>query len=115
MHSDLCIQGMFFAADNGIDLLSYHKRIYEIVLKHRVDVENIDILAASLSDLLDADAFRIALSSGKYRQIQQEANDSAFKQSGIWVVPAYRMGNRRLDSIEDVYITKQQLRVFLDE
>lgn len=56
-HSDLCIQGMFFAADNGVDLLAYHERAYSLILKRRVNVENIDILAQSFSDLLDAEAF----------------------------------------------------------
>ena len=114
MHSDLCIQGMFFVVDNGVDLWTYHERAYSLILKRRMNVENIDILTECFSDLLDAKALREALKSGKYRKVQQKANRYAFEQSGVWVVPAYRMGGRRLDSVEDVGVSKEHLRAFLE-
>ena len=114
VHSDLCIQGMFFAADAGADLPAYHERMYDLCLRRRVDVEDIDTLAANVGDILDADAFRGALKSGAYRAAQEAANDYAFEQSGVWVVPAYRMDGRRLDSIEDVGVSKAQLKAFLN-
>ena len=113
IHSDLCIQGMFFAKEHGIDLLVYHERMYDLVLHRRVNVENADILAKHVEDLLDGKAFLEALKSGKYKKMQQKANHYAFGQSGVWVVPAYRMEGQRLDSIEDVTITKKQLETFL--
>ena len=112
-HSDLLIQGMFFAAENGVDLLAYHQRAYELILKRRANVENADTVADGFSDMLNSDDLRKALDRGQYRKIQQEANDYAFEQSGVWVVPAYRMDGRRLDSIEDIGMTKTQLRAFL--
>ena len=37
----------------------------------------------------------------------------AYDISEVWVVPAYRMGGKKLDSIEDVGVTKDQLAEFL--
>ena len=114
MHSDLLIQGMYFAADHGANLLAYHQRAYDLILKRRADVERADVVAAGFADLLDTDALYKALTAGQYSGILQDANDYAFERSGVWVVPAYRMNGRRLDSIEDEYITKAQLEAFLD-
>jgi len=84
-----------------------------MILKRRVNVENAAIVADGFSDMLNSDELRKALLGGQYRKIQQEANGYAFEQSGVWVVPAYRMNGLRLDSIEDVGVTKAQLRAFL--
>ena len=113
-HSDLCIQGMFFADERGADLWAYHERMYDLALGRQVNIEDIGALAAHVADLLDANAFRDALSGGQYRGIQQKGNAYAYEESGVWAVPAYRMNGRRLDSVEGVGVTKAQLRAFLD-
>ncbi|MDR2044121.1 MAG: DsbA family protein [Clostridium sp.] len=113
-HSDLCIQGMFCAAEQGADLWTYHERAYELILKRHVDVENIDVLAQCFFDLPDAGAFREALRSGRYRQVQQDANRYAYEKSGVWAVPAYRLGAKKLDAVENIGVTKAQLRAFLE-
>ena len=112
-HSDLCIQGMFFAVDQGVDLWAYQELMYDLALNRRVDIEDIGTLAAHVTGLLDADDFRDALASGRYRDIQREANTYAYEQSGVWAVPAYRMNGRRLNSVEGVGVTAVQLRAFL--
>lgn len=43
-HSDLCIQGYFFAADHGVDVWTYHDRMYQAALKEQVNVESVDEL-----------------------------------------------------------------------
>jgi predicted DsbA family dithiol-disulfide isomerase len=113
-HSDLCIQGMFFAQEAGTDLWAYHTRMYDLCLRRRVNIEDIGALAANAGDLLDADTFRGALRTGKYRSALRAANDYAYKKSGVWVVPAYRMNGRRLDAVENVGVTEAQLRKFLE-
>ena len=113
MHSDLLIQGMFFAAENGVDLWEYHERAYSVILKQRINVENIDVLMQCFSDMLDAEKLRLALQDGQYRKAQRESNEYAFSKSGVWVVPAYRMNGQKLDSVENVGVPKVQLREFL--
>jgi predicted DsbA family dithiol-disulfide isomerase len=112
-HSDLCIQGYFFAVENGVDIWAYHDRMYRAALKEHVNIESIDELSDFVRDLVDADAFRLALRQGIYHKALAEANKLAFEYSGIWVVPAYRMEGCRLDAVEDVGVTKEQLRSFL--
>jgi predicted DsbA family dithiol-disulfide isomerase len=114
-HSDLCIQGYFFAVENGADAWTYHDRMYRAALKEHVDIEDIDALSDFVCDLVDADAFRLALRQGIYRRALAEANELAFERSGVWVVPAYRLEGRKLDAIEDIGVSKEQLRRFLDK
>jgi predicted DsbA family dithiol-disulfide isomerase len=113
-HSDLLIQGLLFAMDVGTDLQRYHERAYALALRRKVNAEDADALAAGFAGLLDVNTLRAALRGGKYAEAQRRANDYAFEQSGVWVIPAYRMAGRRLDSVENVGVTITQLRKFLE-
>ena len=113
-HSDLCIQGMFFAADQGADLWAYHERMYRLCRRGGIDIEDTDALAAHVGGLLDADAFRGALRNGLYREAGEQANIYAYETSGVWAVPSYRMGGRKLDAVEGVGVTRAQLKAFLE-
>ena len=114
-HSDLCIQGMFYALEQGIDSWVYNKRIFDAIFVERVDIENPKALSRSVRKLLNPDAFLEAIESGKYEKALKEANEYAFQKSGVWVLPAYRMDGKRLDSVENVGVTKQQLVDFLKD
>ncbi len=113
-HSDLCIQGMYFALDQGVDIWAYHERMYQAAVKQKVNTDSIDVLAEVLCGLLDTDALRQALETGVYAKIQRDGNTYAFEQSGVWAVPSYRMNGLKLDSIEGVGITKEQLAALMD-
>jgi len=113
LHSDLCIQGMFFAQDQGADLWEYHDRMFRAALTDRADIEDINVLSEYVRVLLDPVVFRQALRTGQYAQTQLNANRYAFEQSGVWVVPSYRMNGGRLDSVENIGVTKPQLASFL--
>lgn len=112
-HSDLCIRGMFYARDNGLDLMAYHERMYRAALVDRIRIEDAEILAAYVWDLVDAKAFRKMLESGTYVEELNQANAYAYDQSSVWVVPAYRMDGKKLDAVEDIGVTREQLRSFL--
>lgn len=114
-HSDLCIQGFFFAQAHGADLWAYHERMYKAALQDRIPIEHIDTLAESVRDLLDAAALRQALRQGVYVESLREANRYAYRQAGIRVVPSYRMRGRKLNAIEDIGVTRTQLAAFLAE
>ena len=114
-HSDLAIQGMFFALDRGADIWAYHDRMFTAALIDRIDIENIDVLTNSVRGLLDADAFRKALQNGEYAKALEESNSCAYDRSGVWAVPSYRMNGKKLDSIEDVGVTKKQLADFMNK
>ena len=46
-HSDLCIQGMFYALEHDVDLWAYHDLMYKAAQKSCIDIEDIDALAIS--------------------------------------------------------------------
>ena len=114
-HSDLCIQGYFYALDHGIKVLDYHDRMYQATFKDHVNIENVDALSEYVCDLVNADSFKKSLQQGTYLDKLTESNKLAFEHSGVWVVPAYRMGTLKLDAVENVGITKDQIRDFLDK
>ena len=112
-HSDLCIQGMFYALEQGADIWDYHDRMYTAALKARVNIEDLEVVAGLAHGLLDLSEFLSSLQSGAYEKAVSDANGYAYEQSEVWVVPAYRLECRKLDSIENVGITKQQLERFI--
>ncbi len=113
-HSDLCIQGMFFALDHGVDIWAYHDRMFKAALTDRINIEDVGVLSEAVKGLLDVDTFRESLQNGEYVKLQQDANHYAYDLSGVWAVPSYRMNGKKLDSIEDIGITKEQLNSFLE-
>ena len=112
-HSDLCIQGMFYAKEKGVDLWDYHILMYKAALEDKIDIESVDALAEAVRGLLDPDEFRTVIQSGRFAQDVLNANDYAYEQSGVWAVPAYRMNGKKLDSAEGIGVTKEQLKGFL--
>ncbi len=113
LHSDLCIRGMFFARDHGVDLWKYHERMYRLAIKERINIESVDALAQGMADLLDAKAFRAALCSDAYVEELNRNNDHAYEESGVWAVPSFRMAGRKLDAAEGIGVTRDQLDAFM--
>lgn len=114
-HIDLALQGMLFARDNGADLWAFHERMYDAVIRRRIDREDIAQLADAVRDLVDAEAFAKALREGKYAKEQQGINDYAYEESGVWAVPSFRMEGKKLDALEGVGVTQAQIRALFDQ
>jgi predicted DsbA family dithiol-disulfide isomerase len=112
LHSDLCIQGMYFAEDSGADIWQYHTRVFDATLVSQINIEDASVLANFVKDIVDAEAFREALTSGRYEEKLQSGNDYAYKTSHVWAVPSYRMGGKELNSVENVGVTKEELKAF---
>jgi len=113
-HSDLCIQGMFYAAENGVAMVDYHKKIFELYHRDKIDVENISVLASALNDLLDPERFAQALTTGRYARALEDANEYAYKEAGVWIIPEFRMESRRLAAEAGIGVAEEQLKEFLD-
>jgi len=114
-HSDLCIQAMFFAADNSTDLQQYHTLVFSLIHGDRIDAEDITTLVQHLSPILDTNTLRQALSGGVYAQVLRDANRYAFEESDVWAIPAFRANGQKLDAVIDIGITKEQLQDFLNK
>ncbi|MDF2885757.1 MAG: putative YwbO [Lacrimispora sp.] len=113
-HSDLCIQGYFYALDHGVNILDYHDRMYQATFKDGINIEDIDALSNYVSDMFDVNNFKQSLQQEIYIEKLARSNELAFELSGVWAVPAYRMGVLKLDAVENVGITKEQIRHFLN-
>ena len=113
-HSDLCIQGMFYAFEQGVDSWDYHKRIYDVIFVERVNIEKPEALARGVRKLMDPEAFLEAVTSGTYEQALKEANEYAYEEAGVRILPTYRMDGKQLESAENAGVTKQQITDFLN-
>ena len=114
-HSDIMIRGMFIVKELGADIMEYHRLMYDAAHKDRIDVESIEAVSDYVKNFTDAGKFRAALASGAYVKELDEANDYAYEKSGVWVIPAYRMNGKKLDSKGGVGVTKEELKKFLSE
>ena len=113
-HSDLCIRGMFFAQEQGADLWAYHERMFEAIFRGDIDIENLEALSACVQGVLRPQDFIRALRGGAYEGALAQANDYAYEECGVWAVPSYRMSGRKLDSIENIGVSRAELKAFLD-
>lgn len=109
MHSDLCIEGMFFAQAEGIDILRYHEMAYRAANADRINIEDKKMLAEYFSELLDGQKLYEVLKAGVYTNRLNQANDFAYRKTGIWVVPAVLYQGKKLEAVEDVGIRREQL------
>jgi predicted DsbA family dithiol-disulfide isomerase len=112
-HTDLCVQSYYVARELGVDLAAFHKRMFQAVAVERRDVEKVETLAGIVEGLVDTGAFRTLLGSNKYAPQVTENNDLAYEQSGVWAVPAFRMGGKKLDAAEGIGVSREQVRAFL--
>ena len=114
-HSDILIQGMFYALDHGVDIWKYHERMYKACHKDKLNREDVAAVADYAADLLNADDFIRVVGSGKYEKIQRDGNDYAYEKKGIWALPSYRINGRKLDSVEEIGVSATQLRELLSQ
>lgn len=114
MHSDLCLRGMYICQDLGGDLMAYHSAMFKACFEDRIDIEDPAALARSVAGIVDEAAFCQALLDGKHADKPDAANRLAFQESGVWAVPSYRMNGKKLDAVEGVGVTKEQLAAFMD-
>ena len=113
-YADLAVQGSLFIRDAGGDELAYHERIYRAYFDERLAPDDAAVLAKCAGETgADAAAFEDALRSATYGKAQREANDYAYDQNKVWAVPTFVCGEKRLDAVEGVGVTREQLDAFL--
>ena len=101
--ADLSLQGMFFAAENDVDLWKYHSRVYELKFDREVNTRDIHAFVRGLEDILDSDSLRKSLESGKYSERLKASNQFSFIQTGVHVVPTYRADGGFLQDRQEFY------------
>lgn len=114
-HSDLLIRAMFYAVNSGVEISLFNKRAFELYHEDEANVEDINVLVKGFKDILDADELKKMLISGKYEAELQNANDYAYKQSGVWIIPDFRAGSLKLAAEAGTDLSKEGIRDFLDK
>ena len=113
-YEDLAVQGSLYIRDAGGDELAFHERVYKANYKEKLAVDDITVLVKCAGEVgADAVGFEDALKNAKYEKAQREANDYAYEEKRVWAVPTFVCGAKRLDSIQGVGVTKEQLDAFL--
>ena len=114
-YEDLAVMGALFVREHNPNLeLAYHERIYKANFEEKKAVDDISVLADCVAELgIDASAFESALKSGVYAKALQEANDHAYEVQKIWAVPSFVCGEKRLDAVPGVGVTKTQIKELL--
>jgi len=113
-YSDLCVQGLFYALEQNIDIWDFHMKMYNAACKDGVDIEDPVALSNVFIDLFDPKGMIDAIKEGRFEQAVLDANDYAYEESDVWVVPAFRMDGKKLDAIGGVGITKADLNKFMN-
>ena len=104
MHSDLASQAMLITAELGGDLIAFHQKIFHA---HFIEHQRIDA-PSILADMA-------ALETGQYRQAVLDNNTLVWGTLKFEAVPCYQSKSRLLASREDVMISRNQLKDFLDQ
>ena len=112
-HSDLCARGMYIAREAGADLSEYHRRMYDIALTDRADVEDGNIIAGAVEGLSDRDAFLAALKSDSFEDVLTENNRLVWDVYDCPAVPSFRMNGQLLMSKLGVGVSKEELEAFI--
>ena len=112
-HSDLCIKGYYYILDKKLDVMEYHSLIYSAVYVDKIDIENKFELAEYISGFIDKTEFLNALDNLIYDKKLSEGNNYAYIKYKIKVVPSYRLNSNQLNSIENIGVTKEQIKDLL--
>ena len=113
-YQDLAVQGGLFVRDTGGDELAYHERVYKAIFEERLAPDDTAVLVKCAGDIgVDTAAFEDAIKAAKYERAGHEANDYAYEDNQVWAVPTFVCGDKRLDAVPGVGVTKGQLEALL--
>jgi predicted DsbA family dithiol-disulfide isomerase len=116
-HTYLACQCYYIARELGADMPKFHAAMYKAISIERQNVEKPEVLCGILKGIVDTDKLRAILDSGKYAKQIDENNDLAYEKSGVWFVPAFRMGSspdgKKLDARGGVGVSPDEVKKFL--
>lgn len=113
---NLPMQALFFLLEQGGDVWAFHDEVYEALFERNRQLTDQDvILDCAEAANVDVGQLKEALLENCYYDQQTKANQYAYEQNKVWAVPSFVCGDLRLDSVEGVGITKEQLQEFLEK
>ncbi|QQD81862.1 DsbA family oxidoreductase [Bacillus siamensis] len=95
-YTDLAFEGFHFAKEYGKDS-EYHTRVFQAFFQEEQNIGDIDVLTKLAEEAgLDGVAFKEALETRVYRDMQREALRYAYEEAGITAVPTFIIGDERI-------------------
>jgi len=113
LHSDYCARGMYQAAAQGADLIKYHDIMYQACILDHVNIEDLEVIADLVRDLIDRDAFYEALQNGMYQDKLDANNHKTWNTEGFPAVPSLKAEERTLPAVPGIGLTLDQMKRFL--
>lgn len=113
LHTDICARGFYVAGDYGCDPIEYSDIIFKASLKDKVDIENVDVVADALANIIEPDDFIEGIEKGDYVDRLKENNEKAWETLGFPAVPSLKMGASTLPAVPGVGLTRGQIKKFI--
>ena len=113
LHSDLCARAMYFAKDRNVDMVEFHRRMYQATLTDRLNIEDVEVLVGLTADMLDGELLRAALSAHLYEREVKINNRLVWEVYDCPAVPSYRLNRKLLPSKEGIGVGIEELEAFL--
>ncbi|MDR0248079.1 MAG: DsbA family protein [Oscillospiraceae bacterium] len=114
-YADLAVRGALYMREAGKEE-EYNRSVFKAYFERRLPPDDVETLAACAAECGEsAERFAAALRGGEYESELQEANDYAYGPMKVWAVPAFVCGQKRLDSVAGIGVTRGQLEAFLRE
>ena len=117
-HTDLCIQAFYIAEELGADMGAFHRALFQAASVKHQNVDESDVLAEVLKDIINKDKLLETLKNGTYAAKASENNDLAYEKEGVWYAPALRVRENeklRLDARGGIGIKRKELKEFLEQ
>lgn len=113
--SDKAFEGMHYIIEHGGDVEKYHKNMFKAMFVEQKNVEEDSIILSCAQDCsVNLTELESALKDGTYTKIQQRSLSYAYLDKQIEVVPTFISGQKRLDAVQGVGVTREQVKEFLD-
>ena len=106
-YTDLLAAGYYVAMDQKADLVKYTYAAFDAGVRHKVDIENVDVLKEVFHDVMDVEDLANQLNGKTYAEKINDNNLMAWETLGMPAVPTLYLGDDVLYAIPGVGITAE--------
>ncbi|WP_018758794.1 DsbA family oxidoreductase [Paenibacillus terrigena] len=98
-YTGLAFEGYHYAKEQGKGN-AYMNRVFTAFYQEELNIGELEVLTELASSIgLDAENFRAALTSGKYKSVQDEARRHAYEEAAVTAVPTFIIGGQRIQGV----------------
>lgn len=116
IYSDTASQAMLSVQEQGGDVMKFHKLVFEAYFINHQRIDD-PVLLTRLSGQCGVNRAKVLvdLSDNRYAKEVLANNELVWGEKAFFAVPDYEAADASLNSIEDVMISKEELRKFLEK